>query len=302
MEQRTEFLGFVRANGQVGVREHLLALPSVVCATKAVRQAATFIPNAVSIEHPIGCAQIGKDRDQTLRILVGIGSHPNVRDTVVIGLGCEGIPAKEVYHGISQHQHTAHVVTIQTVGGTQQAAQSAIAYLAHEKSGPEVRQSVSVDQLILGVGTIDGLGSQGHQLMEAFMSRGGRVIEAKPEGPYILHYGSHIPAGIQYAAMAAPIGNSDSTLVTGLAAAGAQIIIAQADMHHMGGNPVVPVIRIGYQPKWRQALMDDMDGMIEDRNPDAWVDWILEVASGVPTMVETMHAETFAIERIGPTL
>jgi altronate dehydratase large subunit len=277
-----------------------LVLPSVVCATAAVREAAQSIPQAVFFEHPIGCAQIGSDRDQTLRTLVGVGAHPNVRDTVVIGLGCEGVPAQEVYQAIMERQHTAHVITIQAAGGTEAAAQQAIADLTPDLSDSTPRQSVIVDHLILGVGTIDGWGAEGRHLIEACLDRGMRVIEGTVGGPQVLPYGSAMPVDVRHAAMEAPVG--DSALITGLAAAGAHNIIAQADLHHLGGHPIVPVIRLGYQEKQRSALVDDMDGMFEDRTPDAWVDWILEVASGVQTMVETMHTETFAIERIGPTL
>ncbi len=300
MSQTREFLGWVRANGQVGVRNHLLVLPSVVCATHTVREAAHEISDAVYFEHPIGCAQIGRDRDQTLRTLVGMGAHPNVRDTVVIGLGCEGVPAEEVYQGIIERHHPAQVITIQAAGGSQKAAQKAIAALRSSPSNPTVREAVAVDRLILGVGTINGWGTQGHHLIEACLDRGLRVLEGTNSRPRVLPYGAPMLENVQYAAMEAPVG--DSALITGLAASGAHLIIAQADAHHLGGHPIVPVMRLGYEEKQRPTLLDDIDGMWEDRTPDGWVDWILEVASGVATMVEEMRTETFAIERIGPTL
>lgn len=57
------FVGYRRANGDVGVRNYLLALPSVVCATRATARAVQDLPNAMTVEHPVGCAQIGADRD-----------------------------------------------------------------------------------------------------------------------------------------------------------------------------------------------------------------------------------------------
>ena len=300
MSQTREFLGWVRANGRVGVRNHLLVLPSVVCATHAIREAVRGVSDAVYFEHPIGCAQIGRDRDQTLRTLVGLGAHPNVRETVVIGLGCEGVPAEEVYQGILERHHPAQVITIQEAGGSHEAAQKAITALRANSSDQAEQESVAVDRLILGVGTISGWGDAGRHLIEACLDSGIRVIEGTISGPRVLPYGAPMPEDLRYARMEAPVG--DSGLVTGLVASGAHVIIAQADVHHLGGHPIVPVIRLGYQEKQRSALVDDMDGMFEERTPDAWVAWILEVASGVETMVEAMRTETSAIERIGPTL
>ena len=87
-----------------------------------------------------------------------------------------------------------------------------------------------------------------------------------------------------------------------MVASGAQIVLEQGDAHYLGGHPIVPVIRIGYDETLRGALFDDLDGMINDRAPDEWVDWILDVANGSRTKSELSASVAFAIQRIGPTL
>ena len=119
---RDHFMGYLRSDGSAGVRDYRLALPSVVCANRAAIKAAREISSGVAIEHPIGCAQIGADREQTKRVLIGVGSHPNVMATAVIGLGCEGVPAAEVFEAVQGYRVMASVITIQAAGGTEKAA------------------------------------------------------------------------------------------------------------------------------------------------------------------------------------
>ncbi|MCY0878949.1 MAG: UxaA family hydrolase [Firmicutes bacterium] len=278
MSQRREFWGIRRPDGRVGVRDYLLALPSVVCAQQAAERAVEALPAGVALAHPVGCAQIGADRETTRAILVGTGSHPNVRGTVVVGLGCEGIPAAEVGAGIEHIGAPVAVVTIQAAGGVEEAARDAERMLMTWAALPQERTPVPIDELVLGVGVIDGLGEAGQAVIDAFRARGGQIRELPREE------------------------KGSSEALTALAAQGVQIIVEQCDAQHVGGHPLVPVVRWGYQPELASALADDWDGLIGDRTPEAWVDWLLDVASGELTAAEQLGAVTFAIGRRGPTL
>lgn len=298
-EPQTTFLGYVRENGEVGVRDYRLALPSVVCATRAAARAVEGLVDGVTVEHPVGCAQIGADREQTFRVLVGIGAHPNVRQTAVVGLGCEGVPAEEVGQTIRDRRRQAAVTTIQASGGTREAAQAARARLEEEMDPAPARQPVGLDRLIVGVGPIEQLGDGGRALVQALLDRGGRVIQVAGTGDPI-PYATPALATVRQGLMQGAQGASEA--ITGLVASGAQIIVAQCDADNIGGHPVAPVIRLGYDAGLQAALVDDMDGMVGDKSPEAWVDWIVAVASGASTAAEESGASTFAIQRIGPTL
>lgn len=295
---QTSFLGYVRPNEEVGVRDYRLALPSVVCATRVAAWAIEEMPDTVTVEHPVGCAQIGADREQTLRVLVGVGAHPNVRQSVVLGLGCEGVPAAEVGGRIHELNRQAEVITIQESGGTREAAQAVRAVLVGADATNH-REPVSIERLVLGVGPIAGLGDSGHAIIEAFLERGGRVVQIAGPGA-TLAYGARVGPNARQFLMEGTHGANEA--ITGLVASGAQVVLAQCDADNVGGHPVAPIIRMGYDHQLQDALADDTDGMVEDRTPDAWVDWILAVASGEPTMAEKSGAVTFAIGRIGPTL
>ncbi len=298
-----EFVGYRRENGAAGIRNLLLALPAVVCANRAAFAAAQAVPEAVALEHPLGCAQIGADKEQTFRTLVGIGSHPNVHHTTVIGLGCEGIAAQTIFQGIRNRGRSADVLTIQETGGTTLTADAAAKQLTAKSSlnDPVAQETLPADQLIVGIGNFEALGDKGRAIIEEILVRGGRVLEAvtTPQADTLL-YAEPYPMALRHATMHVLTGDSET--LTGLAAAGAQIILAQADSVHLGGHPVCPVIRIGYNPQLWPALADDIDGMIDQRNPSAWVDYLFDVASGKLTASELLGSQLFAIERVGPTL
>ena len=170
MRGKIGFGGYVRANGEVGVRDYVLALPAVVCAAQAASHAVRGLSTAVAVEHPLGCGQIGADREQTQEVLVGVGSHPNVRGAVVLGLGCEGVPAADVAERIRRHRRPAEVVTIQAAGGTGEAAKRAHGLLQQMEGAAAELQASSLKHLCLGVAKIDELGKAGEDVVAAFLA------------------------------------------------------------------------------------------------------------------------------------
>jgi len=85
------FLGYRRPDGKVGVRNHVLILPSVACSGEVCNAIARKVKGTISIPHQHGCAQLPFDAEQTARTLIGVGKNPNVAAVLVIGLGCEGV-------------------------------------------------------------------------------------------------------------------------------------------------------------------------------------------------------------------
>lgn len=81
--------GYRRPDGRVGIRNHVLVLPTIVCATQAAKNVTELVQGTVSFIHQHGCAQVGVDYDQTFRTYVGMGTNPNVYGVIVMGLGCE---------------------------------------------------------------------------------------------------------------------------------------------------------------------------------------------------------------------
>ena len=83
-----EFMGYLREDGQVGIRNEIWIINTVGCVNKTARKLAD-ITGAKCFEHPFGCSQLGGDHIITQQILKGLVNHPNAAGVLVLGLGCE---------------------------------------------------------------------------------------------------------------------------------------------------------------------------------------------------------------------
>lgn len=114
----TTFQGYRRANGTVGVRNHVLVLPSVMCANHVVDRIGRALPEVITVGHPTGCAQVGADFEQTKRTMAGFAANPNVAAVLVVGLGCETNESKALSAEIAARGQRVEVLGIQETGGT----------------------------------------------------------------------------------------------------------------------------------------------------------------------------------------
>ena len=82
------FMGYVRENGDVGIRNDVWIVVTVGCVNKVAEQIARET-GALHFPHPFGCSQLGDDQTTTQLILRGLVNHPNAGGVLVLGLGCE---------------------------------------------------------------------------------------------------------------------------------------------------------------------------------------------------------------------
>jgi len=82
------FMGYVRDNGDVGIRNDIWIVNTVGCVNKVAEKIAERT-GALYFPHPFGCSQLGDDQDVTQKILAGMVNHPNAAGVLVLGLGCE---------------------------------------------------------------------------------------------------------------------------------------------------------------------------------------------------------------------
>ena len=82
----TQFLGYRRPDGRVGVRNIVAVISAMDNTNPCADRIASIIPDARSVTTPFGRTQIGHDFEITLRTLTGIGCHPNVGSVLVLGL------------------------------------------------------------------------------------------------------------------------------------------------------------------------------------------------------------------------
>lgn len=82
------FYGYVRENGDVGIRNEIWIVNTVGCVNKIAQKLAEKT-GAMYFAHPFGCSQLGDDQKITQLILKGMVNHPNAAGVLVLGLGCE---------------------------------------------------------------------------------------------------------------------------------------------------------------------------------------------------------------------
>ena len=87
-ESHRTFMGYVRENGDVGIRNDIWIVNTVGCVNKIAEKIAG-ITGAKCFPHPFGCSQLGEDQAVTQAILRGMVNHPNAGGVLVLGLGCE---------------------------------------------------------------------------------------------------------------------------------------------------------------------------------------------------------------------
>lgn len=82
------FMGYLRENGDVGIRNEIWIINTVGCINKIAKRLSD-LTGAKHFEHPYGCSQLGGDQKITQLILKGLVNHPNAAGVLVLGLGCE---------------------------------------------------------------------------------------------------------------------------------------------------------------------------------------------------------------------
>jgi altronate hydrolase len=92
------FQGYVRANGDVGIRNEIWIINTVGCINKTCELLARMAQNRYGgrgidgvqhFSHPYGCSQLGDDLSYTQKLLASLARHPNAAGVLVLGLGCE---------------------------------------------------------------------------------------------------------------------------------------------------------------------------------------------------------------------
>jgi altronate dehydratase large subunit len=154
MTARPGFFGYRRAGGRVGTRNHVLVVPTVICASVvAERVAAAAPPLAVALPHLAGCGQLGPDMRVTHETLAAYCGHPNVGAVVVVALGCEQVIAQSLAEAASREGKPVDIVAIQSEGGTIRTTEKAGA-IAQAFAGllaAQEREWCDISELVLSL-------------------------------------------------------------------------------------------------------------------------------------------------------
>ncbi len=157
------FMGYVRKDGKVGVRNEIWIINSVSCVNNTaqliIKEAnkrlgeslAESTDGIFSFSHPYGCSQLGTDHLRTQQTLAGLVNHPNAGGVLVLGLGCENNNIEEFKKIIGSYdENRVKFLVAQDEGDEVEEALKKIEELI-AFAGQFKREKVGADKLVIGL-------------------------------------------------------------------------------------------------------------------------------------------------------
>ena len=111
--QNRSWQGYLRKDGRKGIRNHLLVVYTVECASFVAQEIGKGEPDVHVIGFP-GCY----DNDYAIRLMLALSTHPNIGGVLCVGLGCEYTQPHRIAESVRQSGRPAESFFIQENGGT----------------------------------------------------------------------------------------------------------------------------------------------------------------------------------------
>jgi altronate dehydratase large subunit len=150
---RIKIKGYLRKDGLVGVRNHIIVMSSVSCANFVVERIASNDSDIVPITHQHGCTHMGADTEQVLRTLSGTCSNPNVAGILLVGLGCESVNVNSIASRIDNSGKLVKTLVIQEIGEIRKIMDTASEYLRQIKEfvSKQQRSEFDIKDIVVGL-------------------------------------------------------------------------------------------------------------------------------------------------------
>ena len=384
-----KFWGYRRSNGSVGVRNHVLVFPTVICAAAVAQMISNEMPGTICVTHQHGCGHLGDEKEHMIRAMTGFCGNPNVAGVLLVGLGCEMLTPALLGEKLREAGQRVETITMQAMEGTADAVakgKELAEKLLKEAEGAQ-REMADASELMVGAkcgasDTLSGLTANPATgiACDLLVTEGGTAIftetpemlgaehvlvrraandevreriwgitsetesrvkamgldirEADP-GPGNIEGGlttlaekslgairkggtSDIVQVVDYAERPSEKGlvimdgpAHDVVSVTGMIAAGSQVVVFTTGLGTPVGSPIAPVIKVSSNSSICHRWQDNIDlnaGAILDGEEslesmgERIFNEIIEVASGRLTKAEALGHCEFAIHTIGPTV
>ena len=159
-ENRT-FKGYVRKNGDVGVRNEIWIVPTVGCVNGIAERLVKELTRETGCEgvdsiyawhHNYGCSQLSEDHENTRKVLRDICLHPNAGAVLVLSLGCENNQPDDFMKMLGDYdKDRIKLLVTQKVEGDEVEAGMHILRELYEIARQDKRQDVPVSKLRVGL-------------------------------------------------------------------------------------------------------------------------------------------------------
>ena len=177
-----QIIGYRRANGRVGIRNHVVLLPVDDLSNAVCESVAAAIPGTLALPHAYGRLQYGEDLELTFRTLTGTGANPNVAAAIVVGI--EPNWTNRVVEGIAKTGKPVEGFSIERFGDLKilssaaRVAQQFLQDASELKREPFERKEITISIKCGESDTTTGLGScpTVAQAVDRHVNSGGTVI------------------------------------------------------------------------------------------------------------------------------
>jgi (2R)-sulfolactate sulfo-lyase subunit beta len=174
--------GYRRADGRVGIRNHVVIIPVDDLSNAVVESVAKAIPGTLALPHPYGRLQFGADLDLFFQTMIGTGANPNVAAAVVIGI--EPAWTERIASGIAETGKPVAQFSIERNGDLRVLEMAARAAARMMQDASEItRVPVERGELLMSIkcgesDTTSGLGANPatSQVVDRHISAGGTVL------------------------------------------------------------------------------------------------------------------------------
>lgn len=152
------FKGYKRKDGQVGIRNELWIVPTVICISSVGDQIISEFKkivnpdvNVVNLKHTLGCGQSEECLLNTQKILANIIKHPNAGGVLVLGLGCEDNHVNEMKKILGDYdEERIKFINSQDVPNEIEVGVNILKDL-YEKMRHDKRESTHISELKIGL-------------------------------------------------------------------------------------------------------------------------------------------------------
>ncbi|MBQ2169423.1 MAG: UxaA family hydrolase, partial [Prevotella sp.] len=155
------FKGYMRKNGEVGIRNEIWIVPTVGCVNGIAEKLVEMLKAETRCEgidaihawhHNYGCSQLSGDHENTRKVLRDIVLHPNAGAVLILSLGCENNQPDEFIKLLGDYdKDRIKLLVTQKVEGDELEEGMKILRNLYNVAKQDVRTEVPISHLRVGL-------------------------------------------------------------------------------------------------------------------------------------------------------
>ena len=160
-QEDRSFKGFMRKNGEVGIRNEIWIVPTVGCVNGIAERLARQLEQETQLKgidaihawhHNYGCSQLGDDHENTRKVLRDICLHPNAGAVLVLSLGCENNQPEDFMKMLGDYdRERIRLLVTQRVEGDEVEEGMKILRKLYKTAAQDKREDIPVSKLRIGL-------------------------------------------------------------------------------------------------------------------------------------------------------